>query len=271
MVGGGFQHQVCSTDLNRTKKVIWVKDYSSNLSIHIDHGIFNRPDPNKENFGWISESSEVVSDVLELIKTHSSKLKEIYKYIFTHDTRLISEDPSFFKYAIPPLLPWIQNRKIYSKSKNCSFITSNKNSTSGQKLRLEVLNKFINNVDYFGRESSNNLPPRINYEGIEESGKLLALKDYSFSFAFENSNYDDYITEKVTDCFATGTIPIYWGTKNINKYFDPDGIIMYDENFNFEMLTLEYYVSKLKNIENNLEIVHNLQSSEDYIYENYLK
>ena len=35
-----------------------------------------------------------------------------------------------------------------------------------------------------------------------------------FSVCIENDVYDTYFTEKILDCFATGTIPIYKGTKN---------------------------------------------------------
>ena len=36
-----------------------------------------------------------------------------------------------------------------------------------------------------------------------------------------------YFNEKIIDCFFSGTIPIYWGTKNISKYFDENGIIFF--------------------------------------------
>ena len=111
----------------------------------------------------------------------------------------------------------------------------------------------------------------MNFNGIEENGKIQALKDYRFSFAFENDNYESIFCEKITDCFATGTIPIFWGTPDIGNYFDTEGIITYDENFDIQMLNEEYYLSKIRHIRNNFEICLNLDSSEDYIYLNYLK
>lgn len=49
--------------------------------------------------------------------------------------------------------------------------------------------------------------------------KKDVLKNYKFSICFENSkNYPGYITEKIFDCFAAGTIPIYYGAPNVKDY-----------------------------------------------------
>jgi predicted nucleic acid-binding Zn ribbon protein len=50
--------------------------------------------------------------------------------------------------------------------------------------------------------------------------KLDGLKDYMFSIVVENSIYPKYYTEKITDCFATGTVPIYYGDKSIGEDFN---------------------------------------------------
>jgi hypothetical protein len=52
--------------------------------------------------------------------------------------------------------------------------------------------------------------------GISEiPNKEVGLKDYMFSFAVENDTYDTYFTEKILDCFATGTIPYTWVQKKL--------------------------------------------------------
>ncbi|NDH45539.1 MAG: hypothetical protein EBY04_04110 [Actinobacteria bacterium] len=84
------------------------------------------------------------------------------------------------------------------------------------------------------------------------------VRDYMFSIIIENGVYDTYWTEKITDCFATGTVPIYWGTKKIPTVFDHEGIIWLNEGNEievFESLTQELYISKRKAIENNLKVV----------------
>ena len=135
-----------------------------------------------------------------------------------------------------------------------------------------MINKFEKIVDHYGRGFQNKeLPFSYIENNIKESGKLIGLKDYMFSIAMENDNYDDIFCEKITDCFATGTIPIFWGTKNIGNYFDKEGIIIFDENLNVNDLTEDFYYSKLKHIENNFIACQQLETTEDYMYLNYIK
>lgn len=52
------------------------------------------------------------------------------------------------------------------------------------------------------------------YKGSCES-KYEVLRQYSFALCFENMAMAGYITEKIFDCLYAGTIPLYWGAKNI--------------------------------------------------------
>jgi hypothetical protein len=273
MVGGGFQHDICSSALNENKYVEWVKDNSANISIHIDNGLLVETNKNKLNFGWVAESSSIVPNIISEVKKNLSKYKEKFEFIFTHDQRLVEIDPNFFKFTLPNALPWIQNKNIFEKTKSFSFIVSNKIMTDGHRFRLNVLEKYKNRVDidHFGRGFKNELPWTIKTDGVQESGKILALKDYRFSFCFENDNYPSIFCEKITDCFATGTIPIFWGTPNIGDFFDLNGIIIYDDNINIDILDEEFYFSKKESIINNFNICKELLSAEDYLYLNYIK
>jgi hypothetical protein len=50
------------------------------------------------------------------------------------------------------------------------------------------------------------------------ASKLDTMSQYKFSLCFENLIMDGYITEKIFDCFYCGTIPIYWGGSDIEKW-----------------------------------------------------
>lgn len=73
--------------------------------------------------------------------------------------------------------------------------------------------------------------------------KNTALDDYMFSIVVENSIQDHYFTEKIIDCFLTGTIPVYWGARRIGEYFNSQGIIQfYDFLMNgISLLSKELY------------------------------
>lgn len=112
---------------------------------------------------------------------------------------------------------WINDndRGIHEKTKTLSIISSNKRQTEGHRLRHEIINSNITNMDVFGR----------GYKPIDN--KIIGLKDYMFSLIIENDKTDNWFTEKIIDCLVTGTVPIYWGCSNINKYFETEGFIQF--------------------------------------------
>jgi hypothetical protein len=272
LVGGGFLHHIqCSSAMNTNKYVEWVLDNSSNISVHVDEAIFSSVNKSKFNIAWLMESSAIIPHLIEAVKGNVNNVLHTYDMFITHDIRLLGILEKF-KYVPTNCLSWIQNRQIYPKSKLISMIGSSKIMCSGHQFRQEIIHKYQNQVDHYGRGFTGRELPwsYIDENGKEESGKLLGLKDYYYSIAMENDNYDIIFVEKITDCFTTGTIPIFWGTKKISEIFNPEGIIFL-EDFKPELCTPELYYSKIEAIEENFNIASNLLSPEDYLYLNYLK
>jgi len=220
---------------------------------------------------WLAESSAIIPHVIEQVKQNTNNVLDAYDMFITHDLRLLTISPKF-RYVPTNALPWVQNKQIYPKTKMISMIGSAKTLCPGHEYRQEIINKYSNQIDHYGSGfSGNELPWTYEDEnGNIESGKLLGLKDYRFSIAMENDNYDVILCEKITDCFVTGTIPIFWGTSKISEMFNPDGIILL-EDFDIEMCTKEYYESKMDAIKENFKIACNMLSAEDYFYLNYIK
>ena len=90
-----------------------------------------------------------------------------------------------------------------------------------------------------------------------------------FSVGIENAVYDCYFTEKLTDCFACGTIPIFYGSRGVTKYFNEDGIIFLDDEFDLSSLTPDLYYSKMDAVKDNLERAIEFPIAEDYLYQTY--
>jgi len=158
------------------------------------------------------------------------------------------------------------NFKIYNKSKLISFISSNKNICPGHQLRLECVNEISNlklDVDIFGR-GINPIP-----------SKLIGLKDYYYSVTMENDKLPFYFTEKIIDCFLSGTIPIYYGCTNIEKYFNPKGIINFSNKNELadiiNSLTPEFYLNNLDAVKENFSIAQNIWMDNDRMFNKYLK
>jgi alpha(1,3/1,4) fucosyltransferase len=55
------------------------------------------------------------------------------------------------------------------------------------------------------------------YQGAVRS-KLQTLAQYKSAICFENVAMQGWVTEKIFDCFVTGTIPIYLGAPDITNY-----------------------------------------------------
>jgi len=150
---------------------------------------------------------------------------------------------------------WIKEPQIYEKSKMISMISSNKRMCKGHIDRLQWVEALRDQVDLFGR----------GFHEIEL--KEEGLCDYMFSVAIENGQYGTYFTEKLLDCFATGTIPVYLGAPDIGKFFNMDGIIPLSEEFT---VSEDIYESKKEAIQDNLEIAKTMEVLEDFIYTTYL-
>lgn len=230
--------------------------------VYFDEAIFRYMNDgyNGPKYGWLGESSEIIAPLIMGATSNKDILKLKYKKIFTNDKRIIDIDPNFFQYNPPASnMPWIKEPKIYEKNKLCSYITSFKQFTSGHIKRMELFEKLKNNPNFkdhiFGRD----------YKFIPD--KLDGLKDYMFSIVVENSIYPKYYTEKITDCFATGTVPIYYGDASIGEDFDLNGIIFIENLESLDLLNPDIYYSLMPAIQNNFDRVSKLKTSDDCLYE----
>lgn len=260
MVGGPIQHDICSSAGHTPKLVEWVKgNHNAPISIHIDNGIMGVPvNKTKRNFAWVLESKTISPLIYKWCADNLEYLTDNFDLIFTHDKELTLLSDKI-KLVICNAKPWVNDVGIHPKSKLISMIASTKIMCDEHKYRQEVIQKYRDMLDLFGR-GFNNI-----------TNKEIGLKDYFFSIAMENGTYPMMYTEKISDCFATGTIPIYYGTDLIGDVFNIDGIIMLDDNFDIKKLTPELYYSKMDAIKDNYERVINMLIVEDYIYENYIK
>lgn len=55
--------------------------------------------------------------------------------------------------------------------------------------------------------------------------KLAVLRDYRFVVCYENSRLPGYISEKLFDCLYAGSVPVYWGEPNIQRFVPAECLI----------------------------------------------
>lgn len=203
---------------------------------------------------------------------HIMKHAHLFDYILTFSRELHFQFTNKCLW-FPPSTTWINNFELNpdKKTKFMSMIASSKTETTGQKLREEIIQGIIGehhmHIDVFGRG-----------RGKELDRKEDGLTPYMFSIVVENEKYDDYFTEKICDCFATGTIPIYYGTDHIGDYFDDHGIIPFENSQQLEAIIGRLRFDSPKNTINKyygamsrnfFETVKSYKSSDDYIFTHY--
>ena len=187
-------------------------------------------------------------------------LEAHFDLILTHDSKLLRRGSKFQFYPFGGC--WIaeEDCKTYAKEREVSIIASAKRQTEGHKLRHRTIATLGARVDVFGR----------GYSPVEH--KLEALAPYRYSIAIENIREPNYFTEKIVDCFATGTVPIYWGCPNIGEFFDERGIVTFrslrELLDNWSCMGEADYCSRLSAIEGNLHRVQEFRTPEDWLWLN---
>jgi hypothetical protein len=211
------------------------------------------------NIGYLIESKTIIEGVYVDFILNWENVIDNFKYIFVQDSGLLKYHPKI-KWA-PASFIWIDEPKIYPKSKLISMISSKKNMCPEHTRRLAMVDRMskIGGVDIYGQ----------GFRYIEK--KEEGLCDYMFSIAMENARYPGNFTEKIMDCFATGTVPIYSGDPTIDRFFNPDGIITLSDDFHPSQVNEDLYYEKMDAIKENLEIVKQFSSIQDWIHEKYLK
>lgn len=177
-----------------------------------------------------------------------------FNKIFTWDDKLV-DNKKYYKFNFSYDIKSRSNQE-FKKDKFCVIICRKKFSNwidELYSLRLELINWFEKNepkkLDLYGygwsrivfktypltflnrfvfltRLIYSLFKSKINIYHGEVESKADVLNRYKFSFCYENiQNIDGYITEKIFDCFFSGTIPIYLGAKNIEKFIPKECFI----------------------------------------------
>lgn len=236
-----------------TDKVEWVRDgsfTSEDAVVWTDIDIPKSLGRPGKNIAWLVEAYDHIPQLYNYVMANAEK----FDAIWTHDKELIEKLPN------ATLLPlggcWIDDFDwgIHPKSKDFSIIASGKRQHTGHILRHQIIASAGGHIDVFGG----------GYKPLDN--KIDGLRDYRYHFCIENINRDYWFTEKLIDCFVTGTIPLYWGCKSIGDFFNIDGMLCFDKIEQLpEILTKcteELYESKLDAMKENYQLAQKYRLAE---------
>jgi hypothetical protein len=190
-------------------------------------------EPN-EFFGmhsWVINNSHLFTGIL----TYNEKLLDYCNnaVLFHHSSNFLDND-------------YIDSFENTNKKFEISFLSGAKKLVEGHKLRQEIYKigdqinipkKWYYVLDDFNWDDFNKggvgRPSHIEYiDGKmilpQVEGKKILFKESMFHICVENTKYDFYFSEKISEAFLTKTLPIYWGCPKISEYgYDERGIIRF--------------------------------------------
>ncbi|KQJ98635.1 putative fucosyltransferase-like protein [Brachypodium distachyon] len=167
------------------------------------------PDPSVESILRSMESSQYYSE-----NNINAARGRGYQIVMT--TSLSSDVPvGYFSWAeydiMAPVPPKTEEALAAAFISNCG-------ARNFRLQALEMLEKLDIKIDSYGA-------CHRNRDGKVD--KVDTLKRYKFSLAFENSNEEDYVTEKFFQSLVTGAIPVVVGAPNIQEFSPGEGAILH--------------------------------------------
>ena len=258
--------------MNRMKLVSAYKDYgnpdmwnaNSNVKCVTDEQIYANKREGKQVMLLI-EPRSIQPNVYDYVL----QVYDQYEYVFTHDSKLLNALPN----AKPILCGGVWCRcENPTKTKLISMTCSDKELCDLHKERKRIARKYKDKIDIFG-----------TIDGGEWCDPIDTLKPYMYSVVIENYIDDLWFTEKICNCFATKTIPIYYGARDIYKYFNELGIIQCNsiqeiEDFIDGILEKHKEARKLykseetqRELQENYELSKQYEKFDEWFYKTYEK
>jgi len=225
--------------------------------------LFRAKPHNKErNLGLIWESPSIMPQIY----TIAPRLELNFKHIFTFKEDLLIRNPEIYKF-VPAHGLWVGTEfggippETIRKNRRASVLCSSKMWCEGHRIRHHVADICygLGSIDCFGEKFGNRIDKVID-----------GIAPYFFHVAVENHIENNYFTEKILNCFACGTVPVYIGCPNIGSFFNEDGIIKLESTDQLQSLSELDYSARMNAIHDNFHRVKKYGCLEDWIYENYL-
>jgi hypothetical protein len=206
---------------------------------------------------WLYESPEVTCKAY----IYANKNAERFARILTFHQPMLEKFPHARFTPIGGC--WLHEKDwaVPEKKRNISIIASAKKSLPGHKLRHTVIAEHKSKIDLIAGSG---------YQPVDL--KIDALRNFRYSICIENCRENFYFSEKLIDCFLSGTIPIYWGCPSIGLFFNLDGMITFDHPRKLKTIIggLNYadYSERLIAIQDNFERAKRYVYVEEYVWKN---
>ena len=178
-------------------------------------------------------------------------LRYLYHNILVRDPKLASKYNNVHSFSFADL--WIETNNLklpdFSQRHGISLIASMKNDFEGHKLRHKLI--------AFDKSHTHQLLTPLGRAYKQFDDMVTALAPFRYSVVIENCSEPHYFTEKISNCLACKTIPIYWGHESVKQYFDTSNWLFFND--------LEDGYEKIKFASSGEHVVCHTKIQENYV------
>jgi len=258
----------------KPQRIVWDR-FNTALPMHLymSENLFYKRSRSRSTryFALLNESEAIIPGIYQRVRDNLDYMKNEFEMVFTHTTDLLESLPN--ARLVPPGGVWygtplwggVMSEQGPEKSKLVSIVASNKGMCPLHFFRRNTAKHLMDNpiVDAMGRAVGDYVPLNQPFD------------DYRYSVVIENLVTDYYFTEKILNCFASHTVPIYLGATRIGEFFNPDGIITIKEptleaiDEALKQCSEADYEARREAILDNYHRVQHFLCTEDYICERY--
>ena len=241
------------------------ENMAHDIIIFTEHCLHESPNyHNPFKIAWLLEPRVINPEGYDYILNGGWKH---FHYVITSHKGVIAQIPNGKWF--PGGGSWLRKAEwsIYTKSRNVSMIASSKREAPGHVMRHIIIKELGNKIDWVcGR----------GYDSFDPRG--LAFIPFRFSIVVENNNCPDYFTDKLLDCYLTGTVPIVLGMRWLNQYFNASGMYHFETIqeldtilSDIQLMGGQIYSSMTDSIKINFEMAQKFGICEDYIWKYHLE
>ena len=257
--------------------ILWDR-YNFGLKTHFysHYEAFNLVGNPDKRYAMLIESRAIKPKTYGKFIREKSYIENEFDLVFTYDAEILEtfKNARFVPFCAGYWYGKVDRSVALSpdnwrhKTKNVSILSSYKTSCELHRVRKDLAMRCRREglADAFG-----------TFDGGEKVTPESTLKDYRYSIIIENDIEPLFFTEKLTNCFASQTIPVYLGAERIHEFFNPDGIItltlrdVEDIGEVLRQCTTEEYERRLPAVLDNFGRVGEYSNPHDYMYLKYLK
>lgn len=237
---------------NKSKpaNIEWIPENPDKARFVTDSDLKNAKGPGQ--VAWLLEPWELHPE------NYTTAMEKDFDAVLTHDQRF-AETNAWYWYAHGGSTIAPEAWKIEDKTFRVSLLLSEKRTLPGHRMRQEVAERFGSELDIYGDA------------GFVPAWEAYA--PYQYSVVIENHSAAWYFTERLIDCFSVGTVPIYWGCPDLERFFDKDGVIQVHDvdeiGEALDRLNTFDYLDRRDSIRRNLILARRYAICEDWIHDEY--